>query len=407
MNDKQDILTRWHISDPSEQKRLEILKEAVTASCVEQLVSAKEREEYNLDFDEFIVVKSRFTKDVLIFMKMFLVWVIYFIVLAYYITYREIWIMKYEPIQVAGLISIAIFFTCICIYTHIFVIKKMEDCFFLITNKRLYIKNKNTLHTIELNNISLKNTICTINSGNFIIEYNQCIFKIGIVSNVIYKMQALSYISRIYKYNIYIYPFPYQKNSEINFSDMLIIAILVISTFGLRIQSKTVFIVILSISCLFLIIIAYYLYRYALFVKINIINSFMTNDERIFYFRNTMLENIHSMYLKHTQNEDNSDLVIFTLPASHLFCRNIIFFTNSEIYTIHNGVKLSILYTEFDFSIYNSNFEYYIYFKINNKKILYKIRKKDIDFPFYDILEIISKRKINTVLSSPYNIWRA
>ena len=57
---KTSILERWRQSSPWEQRRLELLKEAVENGLEGQLYDLEEQQKYGLNKDEFLVFAFRY-----------------------------------------------------------------------------------------------------------------------------------------------------------------------------------------------------------------------------------------------------------------------------------------------------------------------------------------------------------
>ena len=163
----------------------------------------------------------------------------------------------------------------------------------------------------------------------------------------------------------------------------------------------------------------------------NELNVFLGSLLNVFYwnkrFRQDIEKNFSSRqdieaYLNHQKITGcNSDMIISLLnngadTSGEMFCLLAKRQAYGKAYEIHvtaketwiecNGVKSSDILPLTDIEIYHSHKYFIFLFPHNKKYVAYYVWKKDLFFPFLDIMEIPLREKI-AYMGSGYDVWES
>jgi hypothetical protein len=400
----ESAIDRWKSSNPWEQERIDILQQVLKEGTEKQLYNEIEQGEFGGEKDEFLIYahychlihRISLTLIKILFFSSIFLSLFYYIMIIFLSAQGETYTPSAEVYKLIYSVTILIPFS-----FYLFFRKSTKTIY--ITNKNIYIGTKNTdeykavkLKKISLYGMYIKHSMYPSFKKNKdillmpfylnIIKDNKKLFKIFILdnpefinekynisenkNNIINVLRVISYISRIYNIPIYIDQMHY----------------------GFACDTKK------------------YIYSSFDFIHMNPFNpvaDLYQNIERKFssaidlerYLINikehdglNVKKIISILQKKYISNDD--ELCKITSKTMVFGKKYHICLNKNNIWVEYNGKIIMEKFYVQNIQIYDSNKYFIFVFPCKEKKIPFYCFKKDINFPFIDIFELIYNIKI-------------
>jgi len=412
MNDQQQneslktsIIERWRQSSPWEQRRLELLKEAVENGVEGQLYDLEEQQKYGLNKDEFLVFACRYGR------ARSSSWVYKNIMIPYGVI---ILLLTFISPYIKSVASRNFYVSWLCILSVALVIGMLTVAVMLVRGKYLLLSNYSIyfgkkirqLNKMPLDGLLIKTNIDISDGIRNIFCIDVLIFKdcrlgtamcIGANSFAYYIenhrtpkkidnsyiLYVFSYLSRQYHHGLYV--FPLRCGFTCDREDYAY-----------------------SILNIFIGTIAKILRLLQPFRR-DIEHNFSDQQDIQVYLTGRKIAGCNSeaiiSLLKDSVNTGNE---LFRLPATQkIYGKEYeIHVTGKEIWIESNGVKTTAILPLSDIEIYHSHKYFIFLFPDNGKYVPYFVWKINIFFPFLDIMEILLQEKI-AYMGSGYLVWES
>ena len=413
------IIERWRQSSPWEQGRLDILKEAVAHGVEERLYDTEEQQKYGLGKDEFLLLAcwhglpltnnwwyQYFFKYILMPCIFILTINGWFAVHVKSFGDKHFYGIPWDGISVAaGMVSVLSFF--------ILAFFLFGNRYLLLTNRALHFGRKiRQMSRIPLNGLLIRSSIdkTSVSRGTYLYENISGSFFTFIIDIFVFRdsqhkfsahiglrgfdrkrqkgifqftyiLHALSYMSRQYNHGLYVLPlrcgFTCDRKDYV-YSKLNVCLGLVLDVF-------------------------YWNKRFRLDIEKNFsdkrdIETYLTGQKIAGCNNNTIISLL--------RNGTDSDGELFWVPAIKEADGKTykIHVAAKEVWLESNGLKTSDILSLTDIEIYHSHKYFIFLFPDKDKYIAYYVWKKDLFFPFLDIMEIILKEKI-AYMGSGYVAW--
>ncbi|MDL2322042.1 hypothetical protein LJC47_06850 [Desulfosarcina sp. OttesenSCG-928-B08] len=438
---QEPIIERWKKSSPFEQRRLEILKQAIEEGKERELYDPEEQRKFGIEKDEYLVC-AQFYRHVPPGVSLgntvtFLLLIMAPIMIAINMLSEGMPCIELLKNSIAYNMLCIIYCTGIIIFiwTSGSVVYRRFNIIF-ITNKNIYHSidplfdfSKQKSKKISLNAVSIKHSINSaaawlisddsleymeIPLELFFIQDEKVLLKIdtgkyfrsfikkykisGIrrenlyTINTMYMLTVLSYISKIYNAHLYIYPIHcgfacIRKKNKF------------VSDYKKYIFGRPLFIKEMP-------------FKNAVTLRKDIEKKFSTLTDlekhltQLKKHSGLNKEKIIRILQEEPLTEKELHEVLYSIPAkkSLLGKTHIIYFSKKNIWVERNGKIVMKKFCFHDVDIYNSH-KYFIFIRKGGSIVFYSL-KKNINFPFVDITELLFNKKIEYA-DSPFTKWES
>ena len=420
---KAAIIERWRQSSPWEQGRLDILKEAVAHGVEEQLYDTEEQQKYGLQKDEFLMhacwhglqITNNWWYQYYYKYILFPFMTISIISMGL-VNHTNVFVDRYfYGIRWEDISLTALMISFLSLFIVVFFL--FGSRYLLLTNRAIYYgKKMRRISKIPLNGLFIRSSIdkasvrpgsnlgehlreningnlliflmdiflfkdCQLRFGALISRRNSDIKRIKGRFQCTYILHVFSFLSRQYNHGLYVLPlrcgFACDRKDYV-YSELNVF-------FG----------VLLDVS--------YWTKKFRRDIEL----SFSSKEDIETYLAGQKIPGCNSEAVISLLNNgaDTGDR-LFWLPANKRpFGKAYeIHVTTKETWLECNGVKLSDILPLTDIEIYHSHKYFIFLFPHNNKYVAYYVWKKDLFFPFLDIMEILLREKI-AYMGSGYAVW--